>query len=97
MASVLDPETLAVGLALLPDWSGDAAAIRAVFALPPAAADRLAALVAAAADAANHHPRVERTGAGIEFVLWTHSAGGVTELDLSLARQISELARQAAG
>ncbi|MHB8341229.1 MAG: 4a-hydroxytetrahydrobiopterin dehydratase [Mycobacteriales bacterium] len=92
MATVLDPEALAAGLTRLPGWSGDVSTIRATFALPAAAADRLQALVAAAADAANHHPQVVRTDTGIEFVLWTHSAGGVTDLDLALAGRINELA-----
>lgn len=49
--------------------------------------------VAEAADAANHHPDVQLTYPSVTFSLITHDAGGVlTDLDLQLAREISDIA-----
>jgi len=46
------------------------------------------------AEQANHHPDFHLTGWNrVELVLWTHTAGGVTEGDIALAREIDALAR----
>ena len=61
----------------------------------PAAAD-LAKQVAEAAEAANHHPDLAiRYPGRLEVVLTTHSAGGLTALDVELARQVDALASAA--
>ncbi len=44
------------------------------------------------AEAANHHPDLSVTWARVGVKLVTHSAGGVTDKDLSLAREIEALA-----
>ena len=46
------------------------------------------------ADAANHHPDVDLRYHGVTVRLKTHSEGGLTERDVALARQISEVARE---
>ena len=52
--------------------------------------------IAAAADAADHHPDVTLRYPGVvHVVLSTHASGGVTDLDLSLAATISGLADDA--
>jgi 4a-hydroxytetrahydrobiopterin dehydratase len=57
-----------------------------------AAAD-LTARIAAAADAADHHPDVDvRYPDVVRVVLRTHADGAVTDLDVSMARTISALA-----
>ena len=48
--------------------------------------------VALAAEAMNHHPDWSNSYKTVEVRLVTHSAGGVTELDLRLAREVSRLA-----
>ena len=59
-------------------------------------AARLAAVVAEAADAADHHPDIDLRYPGVVRVsLTTHSDGGVTTRDLDLARRISALAAEA--
>jgi len=59
-------------------------------------AGRLAAAIAKAADEADHHPAVElRYPDRVLVRLWTHTAGGVTELDVDLARRIDALAAAA--
>jgi 4a-hydroxytetrahydrobiopterin dehydratase len=89
MPALLSPEELRAGLDRLPGWSGDAAAIRRTLQAPdfPTAI----ALVVAVGDAAeelNHHPDMDIRWREVHFALSTHSAGGVTELDLELARRI---------
>jgi 4a-hydroxytetrahydrobiopterin dehydratase len=44
--------------------------------------------VAAAADAMDHHPDIDIRYTKVTCVLSTHSAGGITQLDLDLAQQI---------
>jgi len=52
--------------------------------------------VAAAAEAAHHHPDVDLRYPGfVRFVLTTHAVGSVTVLDIDLAETISELASRA--
>ncbi len=85
-------------LARLPGWSlsQDGKAIRKEFSMEGfSAAAELIGRVAQAADAADHHPDVHLTGYRKRaFVLSTHSAGGLTEKDFALARQIEQLPKR---
>ena len=47
--------------------------------------------VAKAADAINHHPDIDIRYTKIVCSLSTHSAGGITQNDLDLARQIERI------
>ncbi len=47
--------------------------------------------VAGAAEAADHHPDMTINYSRVTMSLSTHSAGGLTEKDFSLARQIDDL------
>jgi 4a-hydroxytetrahydrobiopterin dehydratase len=49
--------------------------------------------VAAHASAADHHPEWSNVYSKVEVLLTTHSAGGVTEKDLALARAMEAAAR----
>jgi 4a-hydroxytetrahydrobiopterin dehydratase len=44
--------------------------------------------VAKAADAADHHPDIDIRYTKVTCALSTHSAGGITQKDLDLAKQI---------
>jgi 4a-hydroxytetrahydrobiopterin dehydratase len=44
--------------------------------------------VAKAADAADHHPDIDIRYTKVVCTLSTHSAGGITQSDLDMARQI---------
>lgn len=57
-----------------------------------AAAVQLIGQVADAAEQLNHHPDVDLRWNTVHFTLSTHSEGGVTQLDLDLARRILDLA-----
>jgi 4a-hydroxytetrahydrobiopterin dehydratase len=48
--------------------------------------------VALVAEAMNHHPEWSNVYGRVVIDLVTHDAGGVTALDLALARRIDELA-----
>jgi 4a-hydroxytetrahydrobiopterin dehydratase len=93
MPTVLTADELASALRDLPDWSGDPQGIeRSVKAASFLSGIRLVDAVAEAAEAADHHPDIDIRWRTVTFRLATHSAGGVTELDLKLARQIDQLA-----
>ena len=51
----------------------------------------LVTAVAALAEKLNHHPDVLLTYPSVVFTLTTHDAGGVTEKDLHLAREMDAL------
>jgi 4a-hydroxytetrahydrobiopterin dehydratase len=54
--------------------------------------------VAAAAEAANHHPDILVHGwNNVRLTLSTHSAGGLTDADFSLASELDALAEGASG
>jgi len=76
-------------LGTLPGWArrGDALVKTFVF---PRFADGIAfvAAVAAIADGMDHHPDIDVRYTKVTFTLSTHSAGGITALDLELARKI---------
>ena len=92
MATLNDTE---VGLHLeaLPDWAlHEGAIVREVKVADFAAALELVQEVGAAAEAANHHPDILIHGWNkVRLTLMTHSEGGLTEADFSLAGQIDGL------
>ncbi|MQA86863.1 MAG: 4a-hydroxytetrahydrobiopterin dehydratase [Streptosporangiales bacterium] len=91
MPELLSAEQVSDALQGLAGWSGGTDRISRTVRV---AADRQKDLVDEvmhAADQMNHHPQVETEGEAVTFVNWTHSAGGVTDLDLQLARRIDEI------
>ena len=88
----LSPDELAAALYGLPLWSGDGAGLRRSVQLP-GFPDAVAALVRIAfvAEQMDHHPDVDLRWRTLHLTLVTHSAGGVTDLDLQLARRIDGL------
>jgi 4a-hydroxytetrahydrobiopterin dehydratase len=78
----------------LPGWRFEERKLVRAYDLPDFA--RATACLAAAAVAAaelDHHPAWSGVYTKLAFELWTHDAGGVTRLDLELARRIEALAR----
>jgi 4a-hydroxytetrahydrobiopterin dehydratase len=53
--------------------------------------------VGALAEQAGHHPDIDIRWNTVTLRLQTHSAGGITEADLTLARRIDELERESPG
>jgi 4a-hydroxytetrahydrobiopterin dehydratase len=85
----LSPDEVATALAALPLWSGGTDGLRRSVELP-SFADAVAAIVRIgfAAEALDHHPDVDLRWRTLHLTLVSHSAGGVSELDLDLARRI---------
>ncbi|MER8187042.1 4a-hydroxytetrahydrobiopterin dehydratase [Kitasatospora sp. NPDC094015] len=93
----LTEEEITAGLAGLPDWrrEGDAIVRTAETASFPTAILVVDA-VAQDAERLEHHPDIDIRWRTLRFVLSTHSAGGLTSLDLTLAALIDEALRAAA-
>jgi 4a-hydroxytetrahydrobiopterin dehydratase len=81
----------------LPDWRVLLRRIEATFqATSFGTAAAFVERVAAAADAADHHPDIDLRYPGrVHVVLTTHASGGLTDLDVTLATTISGLAAAA--
>jgi 4a-hydroxytetrahydrobiopterin dehydratase len=91
MPRLLDDDEIGAALGGLPGWERDGDALVRTAALPsfPAAitvVDRVAAI----AEKRDHHPDIDIRWRNLTFRCSTHSAGGVTELDVALAAAISE-------
>jgi 4a-hydroxytetrahydrobiopterin dehydratase len=90
LMALLDEETIARELTETPGWERAGDSIVATVVL----ADFKAAMVfvnriAELAEAADHHPDITIRWNKVTLTLSTHSAGGLTEKDFDLARQIS--------
>lgn len=92
MAKVLTAEAIEEALTSLDGWSGDAHAItRTVTAASFRQAVELVDAVAVAAEKVDHHPDIDIRYRTVTFRLCTHSADGVTALDIDLAERIDSL------
>ena len=89
---LLSEDEIGTELASLPAWTraGDSITCRVTLA-DFRAALLYAGAVAYLAERANHHPDVLIQWNKVTLTLSTHSAGGLTAADFSLARQISAL------
>lgn len=92
MTTLLDDERVAAALNDLTGWQRDGDAIVRTAKLPsfPAAIEAVRA-VAEIAEARNHHPDIDIRWRSVTFRCSTHSAGGITELDIDLATQIDHV------
>jgi 4a-hydroxytetrahydrobiopterin dehydratase len=91
MTRLLDDEEIERQLGDLPDWTRDGDTIRASYAAPDFLAGiALVQEVASAAETMNHHPDIDIRWRTVSFALSTHSEGGLTQLDIELAHQISQ-------
>ena len=75
----------------LPGWTGDEHRIRRTVSLPAEVADDVRDRIARVEEQMNHHAVVEEDPDGTTYLLWTHSRGRVTELDIELAARISDI------
>jgi 4a-hydroxytetrahydrobiopterin dehydratase len=91
MAHLMDDSAIEAALTQLPGWEREGNALVRTAKLPsfPAAitvVDRVAEI----AEQRNHHPDIDIRWRTLTFRCSTHSAGGITEADVELARSISE-------
>jgi 4a-hydroxytetrahydrobiopterin dehydratase len=94
MVEKLDGEALQSALSGLPQWRHDAAAGsigRSLKFKDFSEAFGFMTRVALAAEAAGHHPDWSNSYNKVEITLSTHSAGGVTGNDVTLAKAIDKL------
>lgn len=95
MVALLSPEDLANRISALDGWEGDTSGIRRAYKAPDFMSGiSLVAAVAEAAETMNHHPDIDIRWRTVQFAIVTHSAGGVTALDVELAGRIDALARE---
>lgn len=93
MVAPLSAEDLADRLTRLTGWAGDTTGIHRSFEAPDFLTGvALVVDVARSAEEMNHHPDIDIRWRTVRFTVVTHSAGGVTELDVELARLIDEAA-----
>jgi 4a-hydroxytetrahydrobiopterin dehydratase len=97
MAELLDHDGVTTALQSLDGWSGDTSGITRTAELPSfvgaiAVVDR----VAEVAEELDHHPDIDIRYRKLTFQLTTHDAGGVTDLDIQLARRINEIVAEVA-
>jgi 4a-hydroxytetrahydrobiopterin dehydratase len=96
MADPMDADELAQTLSGLDGWQGDRSAIRRTVELPSfPAAIRVVDRVAEAAEEMDHHPDIDIRWRTLTFTCATHTAGAVTGRDVTLARKIDEIVRDA--
>ncbi|MEO6712064.1 MAG: 4a-hydroxytetrahydrobiopterin dehydratase [Mycobacteriales bacterium] len=88
---LLDEVAVTNALTSLNGWTGDTGRIARSVLAPAERAERLRIEVMGVADDVDHHPLVEHHGDALTFILWSHSAGGVTEKDIDLARRIDDI------
>jgi 4a-hydroxytetrahydrobiopterin dehydratase len=98
MATLLDDEQVTAALGELSEWQRDGEAIVRTAKLPsfPAAIEAVRA-VAEIAEARNHHPDIDIRWRTVTFRCSTHSEGGITDLDIELARQIDSVLADISG
>jgi 4a-hydroxytetrahydrobiopterin dehydratase len=97
MPERLDQALVESSLRALPDWTGDVTSISRTVSVTDAQADELLVMLAQSARAMNHDPDLDRTEGQLRIDLTTHSAGGVTSLDIAMASHINDLVAQATG
>jgi 4a-hydroxytetrahydrobiopterin dehydratase len=89
MTRLLDQAEVARQLETLPGWSTDGSSLHRSIEFP-SFPEAIAAVAALAIDAEemNHHPDIDIRWRTVNLTLSTHSAGGITQLDIELAHRI---------
>lgn len=91
MADRLDDEAVASALETLDGWNRDGDTITRAFEFADFVdAVGFIAKVGVLAERADHHPELNNVYNNVRVALSTHDAGGITELDIALAREINE-------
>lgn len=82
----------------LPGWSSEGGRLQKTFAMPSFLQGiELVNRVARVAEQMNHHPDIHIHYRRVRFELSTHDLGGISTLDVELARRIDEQAAGLAG
>jgi 4a-hydroxytetrahydrobiopterin dehydratase len=93
MSRLLTDEEVGRQLGDLPEWTRDGDVIRATYEAPDfPSAITLVDEVAVEAEGMDHHPDMDIRWRTVAFALSTHSAGGLTQLDIELAHRVAQAA-----
>ncbi len=93
MATLLSDSEITDALTGLPDWTRSDDSITRTFERPSFLDGiEFVRRVAEEAETANHHPDIDIRWRKVTLTLSTHSDGGITDLDVSLAKTIDRLA-----
>lgn len=96
MADPLTAAEIEAALSGLDGWAGDPAGLHRTAELPSfPAAIAVVDRVAEVAEELDHHPDIDIRWRTLTFGCVTHSAGGVTAADVTLAGRIDEIIRAA--
>jgi 4a-hydroxytetrahydrobiopterin dehydratase len=95
MPALLNTEAVQNLLPEVPEWKLEEDAIVRSFQLP-SFPDAIALVnkVAEEAERANHHPDIDIRWRTVKLTLSTHSAGGLTSADFTLARKLDQVFAQ---
>lgn len=91
MATVLDDAALGAALETLNGWRGDRNAISRKVHIGTEGMDDFLAKLETLAREMDHDPDLSLTDGDVTITMSTHSAGGVTELDVEYARRVDSL------
>lgn len=95
MTRLLGPEDLDHQVRELPAWRVQDGQLVASFTAPSFQAGiDLVVAVAVEAEGMDHHPDIDIRWTRVSFALSTHSAGGLTQLDVELAHLITRAAQR---
>jgi 4a-hydroxytetrahydrobiopterin dehydratase len=87
----LSADALQSELSSLEGWAGDTSSIRRSVAIGAVQREQFLADLEAIARELDHDPDLEVVDDKLQITMSTHSAGGVTELDIAYARRVDEL------
>ena len=93
MSNVLTASEIEAALQNLPGWARHGSSIERVFQFNNfREAMEFVNKIAAAAEAANHHPDITINYSKVTLTLFSHDSGGVTQRDIRMAGKINEVA-----
>jgi 4a-hydroxytetrahydrobiopterin dehydratase len=95
MADLLDEAALHAALADLAGWHGDRSEIRRSVTVRSADQPALLEELERVAREMDHDPELDISGDEVMITMSTHSAGGVTNLDVEYAKRVSALLSEA--
>jgi 4a-hydroxytetrahydrobiopterin dehydratase len=96
MAETMNDEQVTNAVQGLDGWDGDASGLRRAVELADFhEAIRVVDRIAEEAEQMNHHPDIDIRWRKLHLACATHSAGGVTDADIDMARRINAIVEQA--
>ena len=96
MSRLLESAEVERQLTELPGWTREGDSLRCTVKAPDFLTGiAIVTSVAQDAEEMDHHPDIDIRWRTLLFVLSTHSAGGITQLDIELAHRINDIVQRA--